>query len=63
MATTTTPTPPKRPMSDDEARMRAFQIIGSDIDAPPAWSGDWRVALKDTADRWATDSEDPQPAS
>jgi hypothetical protein len=39
-------------MTDDEARMRVFQIIGSDINAT-AWTGDWHHALKTTAARWA----------
>lgn len=40
-------------VTDDEARMRVFQIIGSDI--PPdtaAFTGDWHKALKTTAARW-----------
>lgn len=40
-------------ITDNEARMRAFQIIGSDI--PPgtaAFTGDWHLALKATAARW-----------
>ncbi|MFC7261529.1 hypothetical protein [Streptomyces lutosisoli] len=53
----TTPAP-QQPMSDGEARMRVFQIIGSDIypDAPAAFTGDWHKALKTAAARWtATD--------
>ncbi|WP_327260013.1 hypothetical protein [Streptomyces sp. NBC_01240] len=51
-ATTTTPS---QPVTDAEARMRVFQIIGSDIypDAPSAFTGDWHQALKTTAARWA----------
>lgn len=51
---TTTPGPQK-PITDQEARMRVFQIIGSDIyyDAPAAFTGDWHQALQKTADRWA----------
>jgi hypothetical protein len=44
---------PQQPISDAEARMRVFQIIGSDI--PPgtaAYTGDWHQALKATARRW-----------
>jgi hypothetical protein len=51
----TTHTPPPAPtVSDDEARMRVFQIIGSDIypEAPAAFTGDWHQALKTTAARW-----------
>ena len=52
---TTLPTPgPQQPISDAEARMRTFQIIGSDI--PPgtaAYTGDWHEALKKTAAHWA----------
>lgn len=51
MATTTDLTA----VTDDEARMRVFQIIGSDIypDAPAAFTGDWHDALKTTANRWS----------
>ncbi|MEW1565726.1 hypothetical protein AB0454_22405 [Streptomyces sp. NPDC093509] len=41
-------------ITDDEARMRTLQIIGSDI--PPgiaAFTGDWHHALQATAARWA----------
>ncbi|MFB7222447.1 hypothetical protein [Streptomyces sp. NPDC056227] len=54
MATKTTA--PSQPVNNDaEARMRVFQIIGSDIypDAPAAFTGDWHQALKTTAARWA----------
>ncbi|MER5277788.1 hypothetical protein ABT025_18795 [Streptomyces sp. NPDC002809] len=55
MATQTTT--PAQPVTDDaEARMRVFQIIGSDIDAPAAYTGDWHQALKTTAARWAGDT-------
>jgi hypothetical protein len=40
-------------VTDDEARMRVFQIIGSDI--PPntaVYTGDWHQALQQTADQW-----------
>lgn len=49
MATTTTDL---TTVTDDEARMRAFQIIGSDIGADAVFNGDWHQALKTTADRW-----------
>ncbi|MFI6653190.1 hypothetical protein ACIBI8_37075 [Streptomyces sp. NPDC050529] len=50
-------TTPSQPVTDDaEARMRVFQIIGSDIDAPAAFTGDWHQALKTTAARWANNS-------
>ncbi|MCX4885887.1 hypothetical protein [Streptomyces sp. NBC_00847] len=52
MATTTTG--PQHPITDTEARMRVFQIIGSDI--PPgtaAYTGDWHQALRATASHWA----------
>ncbi|MEU9849235.1 hypothetical protein [Streptomyces sp. NPDC047985] len=54
MATTTT-TPSQPAIDDTEARMRVFQIIGSDIypDAPAAFTGDWHEALRTTAARWA----------
>jgi hypothetical protein len=48
-----TPAPAPQPTTDAEARMRVFQIIGSDI--PPgtsAYTGDWHQALKTTAARW-----------
>jgi hypothetical protein len=48
---TTIPTPgPQQPISDAEARMRVFQITGSDIDS--VWTGDWHQALKTAAARW-----------
>ncbi|MFE6126749.1 hypothetical protein ACFQ6Q_00530 [Streptomyces sp. NPDC056437] len=57
MKTTQTPQPSPTPaaVSDNEARMRVFQIIGSDIypDAPAAFTGDWHRALKTTAARWS----------
>lgn len=40
-----------QPATDDEARMRASQIIGSDIDH--TWTGDWHQALKATAMQWS----------
>jgi hypothetical protein len=51
-------------VTDDEARMRVFQIIGSDI--PPgtaAYTGDWHKALKTTADRWTQQPTTEQKAS
>lgn len=58
MATTTTG--PQQHITDDEARMRAFQIIGSDITPDlegTVWAGDWHQALKTTAARWATPTD------
>jgi hypothetical protein len=49
MATTTDLTT----VTDQEARMRAFQIVGSDIGADAVFNGDWRLALMAIADRWA----------
>lgn len=40
-------------VTDDEARMRAFQIVGSDIGASAVFNGDWHQALKTTAAHWA----------
>jgi hypothetical protein len=57
MATNTTA--PSQPVNNDaEARMRVFQIIGSDIydGAPAAFTGDWHQALKTTAARWASEA-------
>lgn len=57
MATTTTTL--SQPVTDDtEARMRVFQIIGSDIypEAPAAYTGDWHQALKATSARWVKES-------
>lgn len=51
-------------ITEDESRMRAFQIIGSDI--PPgtaAFTGDWHEALQKTADRWATQPANTTPAA
>ena len=47
-------------VTDDEARMRVFQIIGSDIypGAPAAFTGDWHQALQKTADRWTANTTD-----
>ncbi|MFD7615788.1 hypothetical protein [Streptomyces sp. NPDC059802] len=58
-------TTPSQPVTDDaEARMRVFQIIGSDIypDAPAAFTGDWHQALKTTAARWAKTPTTPTAA-
>ena len=49
--TATTATGPQQPITDDEARLAVFQIIGSDIDH--AWTGDWHKTLRDTAARWS----------
>lgn len=40
-------------VTDDEARMRAFQIVGSDIGAHAVFNGDWHQALRTTAQHWA----------
>jgi hypothetical protein len=50
--------------TDTEARMRVFQIIGSDIypDAPAAFTGDWHQALQTTAARW-TEQTPATPAA
>jgi hypothetical protein len=48
-------------MTDDEARLAVFQILGSDIDH--AWTGDWHQTLKDTAAHWVTPTTDYQPAT
>ncbi|MCX4911824.1 hypothetical protein [Streptomyces sp. NBC_00878] len=50
-------TPAPQPVTDDEARMRAFQIVGSDIDH--TWTGDWHEALKTFAAKCTPD----QPAT
>lgn len=59
--------PAPKPATDDEARMRAFQIIGSDITPDlegQVWTGDWHQALRTTADRWAQlPTTDIQPAA
>ncbi|MEV4975538.1 hypothetical protein [Streptomyces scopuliridis] len=52
MDTPSTPAP-YQPTDDNDARLRVFQIIGSDIDAPAAFTGNWHDALKTTAARWA----------
>jgi hypothetical protein len=51
-------------VTDTEARMRVFQIIGSDIypDAPAAFTGDWHKALQSTAARW-TEQTPATPAA
>ncbi|MFD1309018.1 hypothetical protein [Streptomyces kaempferi] len=52
-------------ITDQEARMRAFQIIGSDITpGTAAFTGDWRGALQKNADRWANEKNTTsQPAA
>ncbi|WP_329047121.1 hypothetical protein [Streptomyces sp. NBC_01422] len=62
MVTTITPS---QPVTDDtEARMRVFQIIGSDIypEAPAAYTGDWHQALQTTATRWVKEGESQDAA-
>ncbi|MFF7764255.1 hypothetical protein [Streptomyces griseorubiginosus] len=51
----TTPNPPQ-PQTENEARELVFQIIGSDLGAPAAYTGNWHQALKNTAARWADDT-------
>jgi hypothetical protein len=51
-------------VTDDEARMRAFQIVGSDIGAAAVFNGDWHQALRATAQQWADPTTtDIQPAA
>lgn len=49
-------------VTDDEARMRAFQIVGSDIGAAAVFNGDWHQALKTTAALWFP-AADPSPTA
>ncbi|MFI6658094.1 hypothetical protein ACIBL8_21525 [Streptomyces sp. NPDC050523] len=49
-------TPASQPQTDAEARLLADMIIGSDLDAPSAFNGDWHQALKNTAARWVDDT-------
>jgi len=39
------------PATDDEARMRAFQIIGSDI--TDVWTGNWHESLRVASATWS----------
>lgn len=41
-------------ITDDEARMRAFQIVGSDLGASAAFNGNWHDALKNASLLWST---------
>ncbi|MFD7995491.1 hypothetical protein [Streptomyces mexicanus] len=50
----TTPAP-YQPTDDNDARLAAFQILGSDIDH--AWTGDWHNTLRTTAARWASSQQ------
>lgn len=50
-----TPAAPQ-PETEGEARLRAAQIIGHDLAAPAAYTGNWHQALQDTAAHWATDT-------
>jgi hypothetical protein len=50
-------------VTDDEARMRAFQIVGSDIGANAVFNGDWHQALRTTAQQWADNPTDLTPAA
>ena len=50
--TTTTPTPgPQQPLTDDQARLAALQIIGSDL--TDVWTGDWHEALRAVSAIWS----------
>jgi hypothetical protein len=52
-------------VTDTEARMRVFQIIGSDITPDlegTVWAGDWHKALQTTAARW-TEQTPATPAA
>ena len=44
---------PYQPADDNDAREAVFSIIGSDLDAPAAFTGDWHEALRTTMDRWS----------
>lgn len=46
-------------VTDDEARMRAFQIVGSDIGAAAVFKGDWHEALKTVAAAWSPETTQP----
>jgi|1185.fasta_scaffold577751_3 hypothetical protein len=46
-------------VTDDEARMRAFQIVGSDIGAAAVFNGDWHQALRATAAAWSPEPTTP----
>lgn len=49
-------------ITDDEARMRAFQIVGSDLGAAAVFNGNWHEALKAfSAD--CANTPAPQPAA
>jgi hypothetical protein len=57
----TTPNPPQPP-TENETRELVFQIIGCDLGAPAAYTGNWHQALKKTAARWSTsDPADTSP--
>ncbi|MGW0335489.1 hypothetical protein ACWD0J_27065 [Streptomyces sp. NPDC003011] len=45
---------PYQPADDNDAREAVFSIIGSDLSAPAAFTGDWHEALRTTMDRWST---------
>lgn len=61
------PTPDTRriqapqPATDDEARMRASQIIGPDIDH--AWTGNWHQTLQAASAHWTPTQTDHTPAA
>lgn len=49
-------------ITDDEARMRAFQIVGSDLGADAVFNGNWHDALKTFSAACAAEPT-PQPAA
>ncbi|MFI2620368.1 hypothetical protein [Streptomyces sp. NPDC018584] len=57
-----TPLPaPYQPTSDDDARLRLAQIVGSDLDIN-IWTGDWHDAIRDIAAHYAPQhAADQQP--
>ena len=50
-------------ITDQEARMRAFQIVGSDVGPSVVFNGDWHQALRVTAQQWADNPPTPAPAA
>lgn len=50
---TTTPAAPYQPTDDNDARLAAFQILGSDITTPQTWNGDWHEALRTASALWS----------
>lgn len=52
--TTGKPAAPYQPADENDAREAVFAIIGSDLSAPAAFTGDWHEALRWFADRCST---------